>query len=518
MEVPWWLPTVFTAVGLALGYYIHSIRARLKAASAARAAQLTLEDAKREADNILREAQIQARDEVLRAREAFEKEVSERRRDLAATEDRIAQREESLDRKLNMLDKKEAAVEDRLREAEQRKQELQSREQELRALITREQEQLQQVAALSREEARKILMQKLEEELRAESGALIRKMQDEARANAEQQAREIITTAVERYAAAQIHEITANTVSLPNEDMKGRIIGREGRNIRAFEQATGVNILIDDTPEVVVISAFDPVRREIARRALERLMTDGRIQPSRIEEVVAQVREEIEQMCQEAGEAALYEMGLQGVASELVRTLGRLKFRHSFAQNVLEHSLEMARLMNMMAADLGLDTDIAKRVGLFHDIGKALDHEVEGSHVEIGADLLRRYGESPLVCDAVAKHHEADKGGNIYAVLCSAADTLSASRPGARSETTEIYLKRLEKLEEIANNYRGVEKSFAMQAGREIRVFVEPKRIDDNEAMQLARNIAKEIEEKLEYPGQIKVTVIRETRCIEYAR
>lgn len=518
MEVPWWLPTVFTAVGLVLGYYIHSIRARLKAASAARTAQLTLEDAKREAENILREAKIQARDEVVRAKEAFEQEVSERRKDMAAAEGRLAQREENLDRKLLMLEKKDAAVEEKLRSLDEQKQKLHAREQDLQALISREQEQLQQVAALSREEARKILMQKLEEELKAEQGMLIRRMQEETREMAEQQAREIIAIAIERYAAPQIHEITANTISLPNEDMKGRIIGREGRNIRAFEQATGVNILIDDTPEVVVISAFDPVRREIARRALERLMTDGRIQPSRIEEVVAQVKSEIEQITQEAGEAAIYELGLQGVAPELVRTLGRLKFRHSFAQNVLEHSLEMARLMGMMAAELGLDPDIAKRVALFHDIGKALDHEVEGSHVQIGADLLKRYGESPLVCEAVAKHHEADKGGNIYAVLCSAADTLSASRPGARSETTEIYLKRLEKLEEIANNYRGVERSFAMQAGREIRVFVEPKHIDDNEALQLARNIAKEIEEKLEYPGQIKITVIRETRCVEYAK
>lgn len=518
MEVPWWLPTVFTAIGLALGYYIHSIRSRLRAASAEKAARVTLEDAKREADTILREAKIQARDEVLRAREAFEQEIRERRKEQADAEARLAQREENLDRKLAMLEKKEASLDEKIRALDTQQAALHQRESDLQNLIAREQEQLQQVAAMSRDEARKILMQKLEEELKAESGALIRRMQDEARATAEQQAQEIITTAIERYAAAQIHEITANTVALPNDDMKGRIIGREGRNIRAFEQATGVNILIDDTPEVVVISAFDPVRREIARRALERLMTDGRIQPSRIEEVVAQVKEEIEQIAQEAGEAAIYELGLQGVAPELVRTLGRLKFRHSFAQNVLEHSLETARLMAMMAGDLGLDVNVAKRVGLFHDIGKAVDHEVEGSHVQIGADLLRRYGESPLVCEAVAWHHESGKGHNIYAVLCSAADALSASRPGARSETTEVYLKRLEKLEEIANNYRGVEKSYAMQAGREIRVFVEPKHIDDNEAMQLARNIAKEIEEKLEYPGQIKVTVIRETRCVEYAK
>lgn len=518
MEVPWWLPTMFTAVGLALGYYVHALRARLKAVTAERLAQVTLEEAKREAENLLREAKIQARDEVLRAREAFEEEIRDRRKEQLAAEERLAQREALLDRKLSMLEKKEEAVEDRLRALEEQKEALQAREAEVRAVLEKEQTQLQQIAAMSRDEARQILMQKLEEELRAETGALIRRIQEDALATAEQHAREIITTAIERYAAAQVHEITTATVTLPNEDMKGRIIGREGRNIRAFEAATGVNLLIDDTPEVVTISCFDPVRREVARRALERLMTDGRIQPARIEEVVAQVVEEIERAAEEAGEAAICDLNLQGVAPELVRTLGKLKFRHSFSQNVLEHSVEMAHLMGMMAADLGLDVAIAKRVGLFHDIGKALDHEIEGSHVEIGADLLRRYGESPLVWEAVEGHHDPQKSNNIYAVLCRAADALSASRPGARSETTEIYLKRLEKLEEIANHYRGVEKSFAMQAGREIRVFVEPRRIDDNEAMQLARNIAKEIEEKIEYPGQIKVTVIRENRYVEYAR
>ena len=300
--------------------------------------------------------------------------------------------------------------------------------------------------------------------------------------------------------------------------MKGRIIGREGRNIRALEAATGVSFLIDDTPEVVVISGFDPMRREVARLTLERLMLDGRIHPARIEEVVTKVQEDLGETIMAAGEAAIYELGLQGVAPELVRTLGRLKYRHSFAQNVLQHSVEMAHLMALMATEIGLDPLIAKRVGLFHDIGKALDHQVEGRHAVIGADLLRRYGEPPVVVNAVAAHHREVETDSLYSTLASAADAISASRPGARSETTTLYLKRLEKLEAIANSFRGVEKCFAMQAGREIRVIVEPAKIDDNEAIQMARNISKQIEQELEFPGQIKVTVIRETRCVEYAR
>ena len=519
MEVPWWLPTVFTVVGIACGYYVHAVRARLKAVSAEKNARLNLEDANREAETIRREAKLQARDEVIRAREAFEQEIQTRRHEQLALEERLSQRETNLDRKINMLDRKELAVEENLQQLEQQKDELRKRDEELQVLLGQEREKLQQVAAMSQEDARKTLMHKVEEELKFETGNLIRHMQDEAKATAEEKAREIITMAVERYAADQVHEVTTSTVALPNDEMKGRIIGREGRNIRAFEAATGVNILIDDTPEVVVISAFDPLRREIARLSLEQLMTDGRIHPSRIEEVVAKVSAEIDEATMKAGEAAIYELGLQGVAPELVRTLGRLKYRHSFSQNVLQHSIEMAHLMAMMAADLGLDPVIAKRVGLFHDIGKALDHQVEGSHAVIGADLLRRYGESAAIYNVVAGHHHTEKDGeNIYAVLCSAADAISASRPGARSETTQIYLKRLEKLEEIANGFRGVEKSYAMQAGREIRVIVEPGRIDDSEAMQLARNIAKEIEQQLEYPGQIKVTVVRETRCVEYAK
>ena len=518
MEVAWWLPTMFTAIGIGCGYYVHTILAKLYAASSTKAAKLTLEDARRESEVIRKEAKLQARDEVIRAREAFELEVKSRRQELVALEERLTQRETNLDRKVSMLAKKEQAVDEKLGELEKQRDHLRTRDQEIQALMEQQRQKLQQMAQLSQEDARKILMTQMEEELRFETGALIRRMQDSAKETAEQEARRIVTVAIERFAAPTVSEITTSTVNLPNDEMKGRIIGREGRNIRALEAVTGVNILIDDTPEVVVISGFDPLRREIARLALERLMADGRIHPARIEEVVAQVQTEVDETIMSAGEAAIYELGLQGVAPELVRTLGRLKYRHSFAQNVLVHSVEMAHLMALMAGELGLDAGIAKRVGLFHDIGKALDHQVEGSHAIIGADLLRRHGEAAVVYNAVASHHGEVEADSLYSVLASAADAISASRPGARSETTQIYLKRLEKLEGIANSFRGVEKSYAMQAGREIRVIVEPGKIDDNEAMQMARNISKQVEQELDYPGQIKVTVIRETRCVEYAR
>lgn len=515
----WWMPTVFAFLLMVLGFYTRALLARAHAHTIEKKAELTLLQAKKDAEVIAREAQIQARDEVIRARDAFEAEIRSRRQELMALEERIAAREGNLDRKLGVLDKKEQALDDRMAEIEKGREAVKAREAEIQAVVDREKAKLQEVAGLSHEEARRILLQKVDEELRVETGAMIRKYQEEAKANAEKEAREIITTAIQRYASEQVAEVTTSTLNLPNDEMKGRIIGREGRNIRALEAATGVSFLIDDTPEVVVISSFDPLRREVARVSLERLMADGRIHPARIEEVVAKVREEMDEVTRKAGEEAIFELGLQGVAPELVRTLGRLKFRHSFAQNVLRHSVETAQLMGMMAADLGLDPVVAKRVGLFHDIGKAIDHQVEGNHAIIGADLLKRCGESAAVVNAVAAHHgEVEAGGNTYAVLATAADAISASRPGARSETTAIYLKRLEKLEEIASSFRGVEKSYAMQAGREIRVIVEPGKIDDNEAMQMARNISKQIEQEMKYPGQIKVTVIRETRCVEYAK
>jgi len=515
---PWWIQTAWSLVFLGLGYLAHAVFNRIRVNSAERNAKVILESARRESEVILKEAKVQARDEVLRARESFEEESKSRRHELIALEERVAHRETNLDRKVSVLDRKEQALDEKLEDLERRRAQLEEERSALQALADQERTKLQEVAALSEEEARRELMRRMEEELQAEAGALIRRVQESTQEQAEREARRIITMAVERYAGDQVSEITTSTVTLPSDEMKGRIIGREGRNIRSLEAATGVNILIDDTPEVVVVSGFDPLRREVARIALERLIADGRIHPTRIEEVVAKVQEEIDDAIRAAGEEAIYELGLQSVAPELVRTLGRLKYRHSYGQNVLKHSIEMGRIMGLMASELGLDVTVAKRVGLFHDIGKALDHEVEGSHAIIGADLLKRHGEQPVVYNAVAAHHGDVEAESLYANLCVAADGMTAARPGARSETTEIYLKRLEKLEMIANNFRGVEKSYAIQAGREIRVLVEPSQIDDNEAMQMARNISKQIEQELQYPGQIKVTVVRETRCIEYAK
>ncbi|NCC50467.1 MAG: ribonuclease Y [Spartobacteria bacterium] len=518
MNIPWWLPTVIGGIGLMFGFIAHSILARMKMTGAEKMARDVLRDARLEADVIHKEAKLKAQDEVINAQKVFQQESRQQREELRALEERLNRRETNLERKVTMLDKKEEKIENELAKIKDQQDQLIRQKAELDHLMDEERKKIQEVAELSREDARALIMQRMEEEMQSEAGVLVRHMQDAARETAERKAREIITMAIERYAADQANEITTCTVHLPNDEMKGRIIGREGRNIRTLESETGVDILIDDTPEVVVISGFDPLRREVARIALERLISDGRIQPARIEEVVQKVKEELDEAIRHAGEEAIYELGLQSVDPELVRTVGRLKFRHSFAQNVLQHSMEMAHLMGMMASELDLDPTIAKRVGLFHDIGKALDHQIEGNHAIIGADLLRKHGEAPVVINAVAAHHGEVVPESLYATLASAADAITASRPGARSETTEIYLKRLVKLEEIATGFRGVEKSFAIQAGREIRVIIEPSKIDDNEAMQMARNIAKQIEADLQYPGQIKVTVIRETRCIEYAK
>lgn len=504
--------------GIAVGYGAHAVKTRLKTAYALRNAKQVMEDAQRESAALLREAKLQAKDELIKIREKFEHDSQVRRQELAAYEERVIQRESTLDRKLEMLDKKESGVDEKLLRIDAKQEQLQERARELDQLLEEEKARLHEVAQLPPEEARQQLMEKLEDELQGEAGSLIRRRHDEAEKSAEDDARRIITMAIERYAADQVNDITTSTVTLPNDEMKGRIIGKEGRNIRSLEAETGVNLLIDDTPEVVVISGFDPVRREIARLALEQLISDGRINPARIEEVVSKVKAELDEITQKAGEDAIYDLGLRGVAPEVVRTLGRLKFRNSFSQNVLQHSIEVGHLMGNMAGELGLDIQLARRIGLFHDIGKALDHEVEGGHATIGGDLLRRHGEAAIICNAVAAHHHDVEGESIYVPLLIAADAMTASRPGARAETTDLYVQRLDKLESIANSFRGVMKAFAIQAGREIRVIVEPSKIDDNEAMQMARNISRQVEQELQYPGQIKVTVLRETRCVEYAR
>jgi len=519
MSAGQWIVAIIAGTGLVgLGFALRSLIYRRSLEHAKHSAEVLLEKARHEAESIVREGQLQAKEELIKARDQFEQDTRTRRQELREIEDRMAVREASLDRKLEALDKKEQGLDKRIEDMEQQRRSLAQEQKGLEEVNARLVQRLQEASHLSRDEARAELLKALEDELKAESAELIRHAQQEAHENAERDARKIIALAVERFAAEQINEMTTCSVPLPGDDMKGRIIGKEGRNIRAIEAATGVNILIDDTPEVVVISGFDPLRREIARQAMERLITDGRIHPSRIEEVVHKVQAEIAEIIEQAGEQAVYELGLRGVDPAVQNMVGRLKFRHSYGQNVLKHSIEMGHLMGMMAAELGIDPAIARRVGLLHDIGKAMDHEIEGSHALIGADYIKKYGETPLVVNAVAAHHNEIEAESIYAILARAGDAMTAARPGARSENTEIYLKRLEKLEQIAGSYRGVEKCYAIQAGREVRVIVEPKSIDDNEALLLARNISRQIEHDMQYPGQIKVTVVRETRCVEYAK
>jgi ribonuclease Y len=504
--------------GLAVGYLIRHVLGSLKVNAAEKRAQQSMSEAEREAKTIRKDGQIQAKAEVLQAREEFEKSTKKRRKELETIEERVSQREVNLDRKMTLVEKKEHQTDTRASEVAEATQRVEAREAKAKAMVADEVEKLQRVAGMTAEEAKSMLLERVEQEVHNETGGLIRRMQETAKETAEAEAKRIVAMAIQRYGASHSAEMMTSVVQLPSDDMKGRIIGRDGRNIRTLESVTGVNLLIDDTPEAVVISGFDPLRREVARQSLELLVADGRIHPARIEEVVAKVREELDESIRKLGEEAAYEADIQDVAPELLRRLGRLQYRTSYSQNVLRHSLEVARLMSMMAGELGLNVTLARRIGLFHDIGKALDHEVEGGHALIGADLLKRHNEDPIVVNSVAAHHDDVEAESIYALLTSAADAISSSRLGARSETTEIYLKRLEHLERIANGFEGVTKSYAIQAGREVRVLVQPEQIDDNDAIVLARNVSKKIESDLQYPGQIRVTVVRETRCVEYAR
>lgn len=515
-------PIVFTAVaavlGLALGYGIRVWMSSVRSSQMERDANQLLKDARKDADNLLKDATLQAKAEVLKAREEFETSTKSKREELATLDNRVAQREANLDRKVALIDKKERTVDQRAADVEKQAAETEKTREELTRLIDEEKTKLQRIAGMTEVEARQTLMSRVESEVHNEVGGLIRRLQEEAKATADREAQKIVSLAVQRYSSSHASELMTSSVSLPNDEMKGRIIGRDGRNIRAIEAATGVTLLIDDTPEAVVISGFDPIRREIAKISLERLIQDGRIHPARIEEVVNKTQEEIDERIRLAGEEAVYQVGIRDVDPELQRTLGRLKFRSSYSQNVLMHSIEVSQLMGVMAGELGLDVTLAKRIGLLHDIGKALDHAIEGSHALIGADFLRRLGENAVVVNAVGAHHEEAPGESLYAVLAIAGDAISASRPGARSETTDIYVKRLEKLEGIANSFAGVEKCYAIQAGREVRVVVQPEKVSDHDSMTLARNICKKIENELQYPGQIKVMVVRETRSVEYAR
>ena len=474
--------------------------------------------ARRQADDIVRDATVRAQEQLLKTRTDLDTEARTRRQELAESEKRLLQRENNLDRKVEWLDRKTEEITKKETGVVEREKELHKLQGELDELKHLSQLELQRQAGLTGEQAKTLLLQRTADEAREDAGVLTHRIIEDARTNADREARRVISIAVERCAANHIQTATSCTVTLQSEEMKGRIIGREGRNIRAFEAVTGVNVVIDDTPQVVALSGFDPVRREIARQTLERLVADGRINPARIEEEAGKVREELEVSIIKSGEEAAFQLGVPKVHPELIKLLGRLKFRHSFAQNVLDHSIEVAKIEGIMAAEMGLSQPLAKRIGLFHDIGKAVDHEAEGAHAAIGAELLRKYGEPEEVCQSVASHHHEAEPVTVYGILTSAADAISASRPGARSESMELYLQRLEKLETVANGFAGVEKSYALQAGREIRIFVEPSRINDTEAMILARNISRKIEQELQYPGQIKVTVVRETRCVEYAK
>lgn len=506
------------AVGVGGGYVLRHLMGQSSANTVEQKAKAILEQAERDVVSLKKEYELKTKEESLRVRDEFEKSVKSRKKEIATLEERIEAKEVNLDRKVSLIEKKEKNIDDKSAEIEEKMAAIQVDRDALAKLIEEESDKLQEVAGLSEKEARKVLFERMEEDLHSEMGTLIRRSQDEARENAERYSKKIICEAIQRNASSHASEVMTSTVPLPNDDMKGRIIGRDGRNIRSLEALTGVSILIDDTPEAVVISAFDPVRRETARQALEQLINDGRIHPARIEEIVASVTESMDETMRLAGEEACFKCGQQGLNPDMLRSIGRLMFRTSYTQNVLKHCVEVSNLMGVMAGELNLDVSLAKRIGLFHDIGKALDHEVEGGHAIIGADLLKKHNEKAVVVNAVAAHHEEVPAESVYAILASAADSVSSSRPGARAETTDIYVKRLEKLEAIANEFDGVTKSYAIHAGREIRVLVEPGNIGDDAAMVLARDISKKIESDLQYPGQIRVTVIRETRCVEYAK
>ncbi len=498
-------------VAFFLGYLLRKYVAEARIRSAEEAARRIVEEATKDAEARKREAIVEAKDEGFRLKREAEKEIREQRTEVQRLERRLVQREEHLDRKTE-------AVENRERALTEREQDLTKAREEAAALVTQQKAELERISSLTGEQAREQLLKQVEEAARSDALQIIKKIEAEAREEADHRAREIIALAIQRCAADHTADVTVSVVPLPNDDMKGRIIGREGRNIRTLEGLTGVDLIIDDTPEAVTLSSFDPIRREIAKIALEKLIADGRIHPARIEEMVEKSQRELDQRIREEGERAAFEAGVHGLHPEEIKILGRLRFRHSYGQNLLQHSVEVALLAGLMASTLDANVQMARRAGLLHDIGKALTHEVEGTHIAIGLDICRRYHEPPEVLNAISYHHGDEEPKYLEAILVAAADAISASRPGARKETAEMYIKRLENLERIATSFPGVEKAYAIQAGREVRVLVKPTEVDDLGAQALARDLAKKIEDDMEYPGQIKVTVLRETRVIEYAR
>ncbi len=498
-------------MGILLGYIIRKNISEAKIGQAEDLAKEIIEKANRDSETVQKEKLLEAKEEIHKWRTEAERENKERRNDLQRYEKRVIQKEEVLDKKLQNLESKETSLNDRLKNVEKK-------ENEIEQIKTQQLEKLEGISGITSEQAKDIILTNAEREVRREMSIMIKDIETQAKDESEKRAREIIGYAIQKCAADHVAETTVTVVNLPNDEMKGRIIGREGRNIRTLETLTGIDLIIDDTPEAVILSGFDPIRREVARVALEKLISDGRIHPARIEEMVEKARKEVDNIIKEYGEQATFETGVHAIHPELVKLLGRLNYRTSYGQNVLKHSIEVAHLAGIMAAEIGADVKLAKRAGLLHDIGKAVDHDMEGTHVELGMELLRKYKESKDVIHAMSTHHGDYEPQTIEAVLVTAADAISAARPGARRETLEAYIRRLEKLEEIANSYEGVEKSFAIQAGREVRIMVKPENVSDEDIHLLAREMTKKIEDELEYPGQIKVSIIRETRAIEYAK
>ncbi|PWL45152.1 MAG: ribonuclease Y [Clostridiales bacterium] len=502
---------VCLGLGSGVGYLYRKNIAEKKIGRAEETVVRLIEDAQKKAEAIRKETVLEAKEEVHKLRSEFDKESKDRRNEQSRIEKRLLAREEALDKKNEQADRKNEKLDARLKEISAAKE-------EIKRLQEKEVQELEKIAELSTEQAKDLLLEKVEQEARRDMAVMLRDIETTAKDEAEKKARQILSLAIQRCAADHVAEATISVVALPNDEMKGRIIGREGRNIRALETATGIDLIIDDTPEAVILSGFDPVRREIARIALEKLIIDGRIHPARIEEMVNKAKKEVDQQIREAGEAAVFDVGIHSLHPELVKLLGRLRYRTSYGQNVLKHSLEVAHLASIMADEIGANARLAKRAGLLHDIGKAVDHEMEGSHTQLGAELATKYKENPDVVNAIAAHHGDVEAQTIEAVLVQAADAVSAARPGARRESLDNYVKRLEALEEIANSFKGVEKSYAIQAGREVRIIVKPEDVDEVGTVLMARDIVKKIEKDLDYPGQIKVSVIRETRVVDYAK
>ncbi len=499
------------AIGTVIGIAYRKKVAESKIHSAEEESKKIVSMAKKEAENLKKAKIIEAKEEIVNSRNELDQEIKERRGEVKRQETRLIQKEENLERRAENYEKKEENLNKREKELEEEKQKIEE-------LHSQELKELQRIASLSKEEAKNILLREVEKDITAEKAAIIREANQKAKDDAKKNARELLTYAVQKCAADHSQETTVSIVALPSDEMKGRIIGREGRNIKALETLTGVDLIIDDTPEAVVLSGFDPLRREVAKIALEKLIEDGRIHPAKIEEVVEKAKQELEETIKEEGERAAIESGVIGLHPDIIKLIGKLKYRTSYGQNVLNHSIEVSNLARIMAEELGLDAKLARRAGLLHDIGKALDHDMEGTHVEIGVEILKKYKENPLVINAVEAHHEDVEPQTLEAVLIQAADAISASRPGARRETLEAYIKRLQNLEEIADSFDGVEKSFAIQAGREVRIIVKPDKINDDQMTILARDVAKKVENEMDYPGQIKVNVIRETRTVDFAR